>query len=186
MNGEAKTTAKGKDIPPIVTAGTKENEKFLHKKTVPFDFSKRTRGEISTLLNRMRATMKAANGIGLSANQIGLDVQVFVAQVPAPQGGSKFYAVFNPKIEKVSGEKLLLEEGCLSVPRKYGRVERHERLTLKGQDKNGRPLKIKAWGLLAHVFQHETDHLNGILFIDKAKEVYETPRSERLREREEN
>ena len=185
MNESTKSNGTEEDIPAIVTVGAKEDEKFLHRKTVPFDFSKYTRMEITRLLNRMRRTMKEASGIGLSANQIGLDVQMFIAQVPDSQGGAKFYAVFNPKIEKVGGEKLLLEEGCLSVPGKYGKVERQERVVLGGLDRNGKPLKIKAWGLLAHVFQHETDHLNGILFVDKAKEVYDTPQSERLQEREE-
>ena len=96
----------------------------------------------------------------------------------------KFYAVFNPRIEKSGGEKLFLEEGCLSVPGKYGAVERFERVVLAGFDRNGKPLKIKAWGLLAHVFQHEVDHLNGILFIGKAKGVHEASTSNRLSGRE--
>ncbi len=124
--------------------------------------------------------MKEANGVGLAANQIGLTMRVFVAQVPDPSGSLKFYSLFNPRIEKTGGEKLLLEEGCLSVPGVYGKVERYERVTLSGFDKNGRSVKIKAWGLLAHVFQHEVDHLNGVLFIDKAKELYEVSASDRI------
>src|SRR3989344_5558254 len=112
--------------------------------------------------------MRTAHGIGLSANQIGLNMRVFVAEVPDAQGGMKSYAIFNPKLEKFSGEKIPFEEGCLSVPLTYGTVERAERVTLTGFDKNGGPVKIKAWGLLARVFQHEVDHLEGKLFIDKA------------------
>jgi len=157
----------------IVTIDSKKDEKFLRKKTSDFDFKKFTKQDITALILRMRRAMRAANGVGLSANQIGLDLKVFVAEVPDPKGGTKFYAVFNPKLEKIGEETLDYEEGCLSIPGKWGDVERAERVTLAGYDKYGKALKIKAWGLLARVFQHETDHLNGKLFIDRAKKVYE-------------
>jgi len=156
----------------VLIIDNKKSEKFLRNKTADFDFGKFTKKEISDLIARMRRVMRAANGIGLSANQIGLDLKVFVAEVPDQQGGMKFYAVFNPKIEKVGDGSASFEEGCLSVPGKWGDVERSERVVLSGYDKNGRSLKIKAWGLLARVFQHEMDHLNGKLFIDRAKKVY--------------
>jgi peptide deformylase len=120
----------------------------------------------------MKRIMHEANGVGLSANQIGLEFKVFVAEVPDAQGGSKFYAVFNPEIERTSTEKIVIEEGCLSIPGSFGEVERAERVAIKGYDKNGKVLKIKAWGLLARVFQHEIDHLNGHLFIDRTKIVH--------------
>ena len=66
----------------------------------------------------------------------------------------------------------MLEEGCLSIPGTWGYVPRDERLVLSGFDKNGKPVKIRAWGLLAHVFQHETDHLQGKLFTDRTKKVF--------------
>jgi peptide deformylase len=159
-------------VPEILLVQHKKEEKFLRKKTADFDFKKFTKREINDLVVRMRRVMRAANGIGLSANQIGLDYNVFVAEVPDPQGGMKFYAIFNPRIEKTGGKTLVREEGCLSIPGKYGEVERMEKITLSGFDKSGKPIKIKAWGLLAHIFQHETDHLNGMLFIDRAKKVY--------------
>ncbi len=149
-----------------------KEEKFLRKKTVDFDFKKFTKKEINELVVRMRRAMRAANGVGLSANQIGLNFKVFVAEVPDAQGGTKFYAVFNPKLEKASEEKISYEEGCLSVPGKWGDVARAERVTVSGFDKSGRPVKIKAWGLLARVFQHEMDHLGGKLFIDRTKMVH--------------
>lgn len=157
----------------ILTIDNKKEEKFLRKKTVDFDFKKFTKKDVSELIARMRRVMRAANGIGLSANQIGLDFRVFVAEVPDAQGGTKFYAVFNPKIEKMSEEKVSYEEGCLSIPGKWGDVLRSSRITIAGFDKNGRPAKVKAWGLLAIVFQHEIDHLNEKLFIDRAKRIYE-------------
>jgi peptide deformylase len=156
----------------ILTIDEKKENTFLRTKTVDFDFSKFTRKEITELIARMRRIMRKANGIGLSANQIGLNFRMFVAEIPDHDGGTKFYAVFNPKLEKVGGEKKLYEEGCLSIPGKWGDIERHERVLVTGFDRNGKPAKIKAWGLLARVFQHETDHLDGKLFIDKAKKVH--------------
>ncbi len=156
----------------IVTIDTKKNEDFLRKKTYVFDFSKHSKKEIAELVRKMRQVMKQADGVGLSANQIGLDYRVFVAQVPDSQGHPKFYAVFNPEISKLSKEMETLEEGCLSVPETYGPTPRHYRLTLSGQGPNGKKLRINAWGLLARVFQHETDHLDGKLFVDKAETIY--------------
>ena len=159
-------------IPEIVTVAQKKDEKFLRKKTVPFDFKKFTRKEVNELITRMRRIMHAANGIGLSANQISLEFSVFVAEVPDAQGGTKFYAVFNPKIEKVDKATIAFEEGCLSVPGQWGEVTRAEQIVVSGYNKMGKKVKVKAWGLLARVFQHEIDHLNGKLFIDKAKKLY--------------
>lgn len=156
----------------ILEIGSKKDAKFLRKRTVDFDFSRSTKREASELVARMRRIMHAANGIGLSANQIGLPWRVFVAEVPDAQGGTKFYAVFNPRLEKTSDETISYEEGCLSVPGKWGDVVRAERVIVSGLDKAGKPSKVKAWGLLARVFQHEIDHLDGKLFIDKAKSVH--------------
>ena len=154
----------------IVTIAAKKDEKFLRTKTAHFDFSKFSKKEIRELVKRMRQNMRDADGIGLSANQIGLDMRVFVAMVE-----NKFYALFNPEIVQLSKEITPMDEGCLSVPGVYGLVERPAKVTLKGLDANGKPIKIKAWGLLAKVFQHEVDHLNGGLFIDKAKQVERVP-----------
>ncbi len=156
----------------ILIVENKKEEKFLRRTTADFDFKKFTKKEVNELVARMRRAMKAANGIGLSANQIGLNLRVFVAEVPDAQGGMKFYAVFNPQLEKASEETVPYEEGCLSVPGVWGSVERPARVVISGFDKNGKPAKVKAWGLLARVFQHEMDHLNGKLFIDRTKKIY--------------
>jgi len=156
----------------ILEVSKGKEEEFLRKKTIPFDFSKFTPKEIKDLVKKMRFIMKENNGIGLSANQIGLPYRFFVAQIPDENGHWKFYAVFNPKITKVFLKKDVMEEGCLSVPQKFGEVERYSRLVLEGEDMLGKKLKIKAWGLLARVFQHEVDHLDGILFLDKAKNLH--------------
>ena len=157
----------------IVTVAEKRDEKFLREKTRPFKFEERTAREIGEFIREMRQSMKGADGIGLSANQIGYAVRVFVAQVSDNNGRMKFYAVFNPEIEKVSSEKILIEEGCLSVPGIFGSVPRPERIVLRGLDRNGKKIKLNAWGLLARVFQHEVDHLDGKVFLDRTKEVFE-------------
>ena len=167
----------------ILTIADKKENKLLRQKTKPFDFSKFKKKEILELIKKMRKIMVEANGIGLAANQLGLDYRLFVAQIQGvsrsgepraqTQTDRKFYAIFNPKVTKVSEAKEEGEEGCLSVPRDlYGIVKRHQKLTLEGQDQNGRKIKIKARGLLARIFQHEVDHLEGKLFIDRTKEVY--------------
>lgn len=157
--------------------GNKEQEKVLRRKLPPVDLTRENTKELKELVKRMRAVMREANGIGLSANQMGVEKRLFVAQVPDDQGRVKFYAVVNPKIVKTSKDTAVLEEGCLSVPERYGFVERPLRVTLQGFDVNGKKLKIKAWGLLARVFQHEVDHLNGALFVDHMNPVRnKTPR----------
>jgi len=172
----------------IITVQVKKEDKFLREKTKEFKFSKKTASidwkdfsfkELDELIRKMKRMMKLASGVGLSANQIGLGYRLFVAEVPDANGTSKFYAVFNPKLER-DREVAVMEEGCLSVPGKYGFVERSTKVRLTGLDKRGKVLKIRAWGFLAHVFQHEVDHLDGKLFIDKAKEVYDIPTTERL------
>ncbi|MFH1246560.1 MAG: peptide deformylase [Candidatus Liptonbacteria bacterium] len=156
-------------------------EKVLRAKTKPFSFSPKgdpimgshvfSRGEFSKLILTMRKMMKRANGVGLSANQVGFSYRMFVAQVPNASGEQKFYTILNPELTKDGKGKVAQEEGCLSVVGIWGTVERPDRITLCGFDRNGKPVKIKAWGLLARVFQHEVDHLDGKLFIDRAKNL---------------
>jgi len=148
---------------PIVTIANKLDEKFLRRKTKKFDFLKSTKKDRRILIQKMRRTMKAAFGVGLAANQIGLNYRIFVAEF-----AEKFYAIFNPKIEKLGTEKEILEEGCLSVPGLYGETPRAKEITLIYQNIEGKILKIKARGFLARIFQHEIDHLDGRLYIDRA------------------
>ncbi|MBI5421196.1 MAG: peptide deformylase [Parcubacteria group bacterium] len=148
----------------IVTIATKESEAFLRKKTKEVsDPHSITRG----FVGEMKKTMIATNGIGLAANQIGEECKVFVAT-----HAGKFYTLINPEIIKSSSEEEEGEEGCLSVPMVYGPVKRATKITIQGTDMRGKFVKIKAVGLLARIFQHEMDHLNGKLFIDKATSLY--------------
>lgn len=157
----------------------KKDSKFLRQKTKPFDFNAHSKKEINNLIKIMREAMVKAGGIGLAANQIGFHHRIFVARVPGQDGRIKFYAIFNPIIDLMSSEITNLSEGCLSVPGIFGEVERARRITLTGFDKQGKLIKMKAWGLLAHVFQHEVDHLDGKLFIDKAKRTYNVAEHEK-------
>ncbi|MEK7162864.1 MAG: peptide deformylase [Patescibacteria group bacterium] len=175
----------------IFTIADKKEEKFLRIKTADFNFQELTKKEINELIKKMRETMTRAIGVGLSANQVGLNLKMFIALIPeksleqdeknkiilSPSEKMKFYAIFNPEIIKFSEKKSIMEEGCLSVPGIYGLVKRSEKITLIGQDKNAKKIKIKAFGLLAVVFQHEVDHLNGVLFIDRCKKIYSIEKS---------
>jgi len=123
--------------------------------------------ELKKLVQEMKKIMKKHEGLGLAANQVGVKKRVFVMEVEG-----KNYVCINPVIVKKKGEKLM-EEGCLSVPEKWGEVPRAEEVILKYQNLWGKEKTLKAKGLLAQVIQHEVDHLDGILFIDKAKNIHQ-------------
>lgn len=134
----------------------------LRRKTEPvvqFD------SELQQLIDDMIETMYAAPGVGLAANQVGVSKQVAVIDVSAAQESSLIVLV-NPEIVHAEGENST-EEGCLSVPEYTTIVKRAERVKVKGLDREGRPLEIEAEGFLAKALQHEIDHLNGLLFIDR-------------------
>lgn len=117
---------------------------------------------IKALINEMIQIMEEAHGLGLAANQIGVLYKIIVYN----EGSGPKY-ILNPKITNFEGEQIG-PEGCLSFPGLQGEVKRAERVEIKGNDLKGKSIKIKAEGLLARIFQHETDHLNGTLFIDRA------------------
>jgi len=125
---------------------------------------------LQDLIEDMVETMHATHGLGLAAPQIGVSQQVIVIQLPEdeedPQSG-KLYVLCNPEIVKTAGEEEESEEGCLSVPGFAGDVRRAAVVTVKGLDRHGKKIRIKAEGLLARAFQHEIDHINGALFIDR-------------------
>ena len=106
------------------------------------------------------------NGIGLAAPQVGLSLRLFVIEL---EGDS--YALINPKITAKSRKKIIAEEGCLSFPGQFLPVSRYSDVQMRYTDQFGQPGKIKAQGLLARALQHEIDHLDGILFIDRVKKI---------------
>ncbi len=132
----------------------------------------KTFGEaLQVLIDDMVETMRATNGIGLAAPQIGVLERVIIIQLPEdeedPQRG-KLFALCNPQIVRAEGEEEG-EEGCLCLPGYVGEIKRATSVTVKAQDRRGKNVRIKAEGLLARVFQHEIDHLDGMLFIDRVE-----------------
>jgi peptide deformylase len=117
------------------------------------------------LIADMFATMYDAEGIGLAAPQIGISRRVIVVDVQ--QEGTKPFALVNPRLVEPSRETEKAEEGCLSIPGVSAAVERPSRIAVEGLDADGRPVRMEADGLLARCLQHEVDHLDGILFIDR-------------------
>lgn len=122
--------------------------------------------EIQELLPQMFETMLKKDGVGLAAPQIGKNIRLIVVHIK-----DETLAMINPKIVKRSLIKEWGEEGCLSVPGQYGEVRRCKKITVKYLDGKGKPRQLIAQGLLARVIQHENDHLDGILFIDKARNI---------------
>jgi peptide deformylase len=125
---------------------------------------------LKTLVEDMAETMRDSNGVGLAAPQVGVLERVIVVETPAEEdepGSGQLHVVINPKLLHVSKEQMDGLEGCLSVPGYVGEVTRHEEAIIRGQDLNGRRIRLNARGFLARVFQHEIDHLEGVLFIDQ-------------------
>jgi len=111
-------------------------------------------------------TMAAYNGVGLAANQVGVAQRVFVVDVPLEDGSRARFAVVNPQLDRRSGREKA-EEGCLSMPGILEDVERATSVRLRGLDEHGQPLERTLNGFLARAVQHETDHLDGVLFTDR-------------------
>jgi peptide deformylase len=132
----------------------------LREKAVPIE---EINDEIRALAREMLVFMKETDGIGLAAPQIGLSRRIFVLR--ADDGIDRVF--INPQIIETSTETVGYEEGCLSIPGFYEDVVRPERVTVQAKNENGRRVTIEADGLLARIIQHENDHLDGVLFIDR-------------------
>lgn len=122
--------------------------------------------EIQMLILNMTETMRRAQGIGLAANQVGVNLQLCIIEIEETT-----YTLINPKITAKSWKKDLSEEGCFSLPEVFLLIPRASQVQVRYLDQAGRPQKIKASGLLAHALQHEIDHLDGVLFIDRIKKA---------------
>jgi peptide deformylase len=128
---------------------------------------------LSRLAEDMIETMHEANGVGLAAPQIGVGRRLIVVEMPDEEGypyPGQRWVLANPEIVKASRETEIDLEGCLSVAGFVGMVARSTEIVLRAQDLGGRAVRIKAEGYLARVFQHEIDHLNGVLYVDVAEE----------------
>lgn len=123
-------------------------------------------GEVQQLIDDMVETMYAAPGVGLAANQVGSPHRLFVANPTEDHDPAKLMVVINPELVEVDGERVG-EEGCLSVPDFREEVRRGSRVLLRGLDRHGNPIELEGRDLLARIFQHEMDHLNGLFFVDR-------------------
>lgn len=141
--------------------------KLLRKKSKDISSSDIRNKSFQDLLDNMAETMLQKDGVGLAASQIGRNIRVFVINT---KNGPEFF--INPVITKKSWTKEIAEEGCLSVPNFFGKVKRHRQLICEYTNRNGLKKKIEASGLMARIIQHENDHLDGVLFIDKASDIH--------------
>jgi peptide deformylase len=128
--------------------------------------------ELRSLIRNMFETMYDAEGVGLAAPQVGISRRVIVVDVN--EEGTRPFALVNPRLVESARETEKAEEGCLSIPGVSSVVERPATVTVEGLDENGEPLRMEAEGLLARCIQHEIDHLDGILFIDRISPLKRT------------
>jgi peptide deformylase len=139
----------------------------LHRPCAPVE---RFDDDLASLVESMFASMYAAEGVGLAANQIGVGLRVFVYDCPDESGERRKGVLVNPTVETPGpGERRLddSEEGCLSVPGQRAALPRPDRAVARGYDVEGREIVVEGTGVLARCLQHETDHLNGRLYIDR-------------------
>lgn len=145
-------------------------DELLHKKSRPFE---KVDEKAIQLLDDLYETLKQTpDGVGLAAPQVGVLRRAIVVDLSMEEGGEGPFKLINPVIVKQSGEQVC-REGCLSVPGKLGDVTRPKKVIVEALNEKGEKVKIKAEDLLAVVFSHEIDHLDGILFIDKATEIFD-------------
>jgi peptide deformylase len=133
------------------------------------------RQEIQQLIDEMVETMRDAPGVGLAAPQLGVELQVFVYEAAGhPDRGPEIplRVVINPMITPMSGELVYDWEGCLSIPDLRGLVPRHPAVRVRGLDREGQPLDYVAQGFEARIVQHEFDHLNGVVFLDRMRDLH--------------
>ncbi|MCX5416524.1 MULTISPECIES: peptide deformylase [unclassified Streptomyces] len=126
--------------------------------------------ELAQLIDDMFASQRTAEGVGLAANQIGVDRKVFVYDCPDDDGVRHVGAICNPVLEELAPERRVLDdsnEGCLSVPTAYASLARPDYAVVRGQDARGNAVKVRGTGYFARCLQHETDHLYGYLYIDR-------------------
>jgi len=148
-------------IRPIVRYGAD----VLHQPAAPLEA---VTPEIQALVDDMIQTMYAAPGVGLAAPQVGVGVRIFVCDISVGRSAGELLAFINPSFVERDGMQLE-EEGCLSAPGFNATVARPSRAVLKGLDRNGEEQTVEATGLLARCFQHEMDHLDGMIFIDRLR-----------------
>lgn len=165
-----------------------EGNPVLREKARAIPLADITTKEIGRIILRMKAALAGeSDGVAIAAPQIGVPLQIFVVsknaftltteedakkkKAPTTPAPEKDMVCINPEITKLSKKKVEVPEGCLSVRWKYGNTIRHEKATVCAYDEQGKRFTYGGSGLIAQIFQHETDHLNGILFIDHATKI---------------
>lgn len=140
--------------------------------------------DFQLLIDSMIETMRDAPGVGLAAPQIGASLRLVVVEYGEEDeegeeiSPKKLYVLINPEIVAASEEKEMGVEACLSIPGLVGEVERHSAILIKALNRHGKPTKVKAQGWLARIFQHEIDHLEGIVYPDRATRVWKPSKEE--------
>ena len=173
-----------------VTIVSRENP-VLRKKAALVPVSEIGSKKIQDIITKMKKALESQDdGVGIAAPQIGESLTIFVishkvfehletkeegGDVASPSKKYEDLVCINPSITKLSKDRKWLEEGCLSVRYLYGKVHRSNKATLKAYNEKGELFTRGGSGLLAQIFQHETDHLNGVLFIDTAKDIEDMP-----------
>ncbi|MFH2102280.1 MAG: peptide deformylase [Chloroflexota bacterium] len=146
----------------------------LRRKAKPVD---RFDDSFQSLVDDMIETMRAAPGVGLAAPQVGASQRLIVVEYPEEDeqedAPKKLFVIVNPEVKATSEEVETGMEGCLSVPGLLGDVDRNVSMTIKGLNRRGSPMRVKAKGWLARIFQHEIDHLDGIVYTDRATKVWQ-------------
>lgn len=150
---------------PILKILTQPNQ-ILRKKSVEINLAEITSRGFKKLISAMTKTMLKTDGVGLAAPQIGKNIRLAV--INSKDG---VFCLVNPKLTKKSWASELGQEGCLSIPGVFGQVKRHKKISLTYYGESGKKIKLTATGLMARVIQHEIDHLDGLLFIDKAVKI---------------
>ena len=155
-----------------------ENHPALHTIAAEVTAEEFADGTIAKLVKDMKAALKEYSvegfvAVAIAAPQIGVSKRIFLVEDQSNDRDSlPSFVAINPSLSKLSKKTSLVGEGCLSIPEAYGLVRRHKKATLKAVDADGRPYHIDAEGLIAQIVQHEVDHLDGILFTDRAEKVW--------------
>ncbi len=156
-----------------------QNHPALHTISEEITSEEFSDGTVAKILKGLRGAIKeyqvdGFSAVAIAAPQIGVAKRMFLIEDQSGSDEERFPTIIaiNPRITKVSKKTHVVGEGCLSVPKEYGVVKRHTNVTLEAQDETGKPFKRGAGGLLAQIIQHECDHLDGTLFIDRAEETW--------------
>jgi peptide deformylase len=160
-------------------------DRFLLKPNQPLE---KIDDQVQQMIESMAETMYAAPGIGLAAIQVGWDRSVLIYDIAPRDEKRDLHVLINPRLIESEGEIISEDEGCLSVPDFRSDVKRAERVVVEGLDRDGAPIRVEAEGLHAIVLQHEIDHLNGKLFIDRIsslkRELFKRRVKKAMREKE--